>query len=319
MNGCEEKLCNEMEELEILRAHVLHLEQKQEQQTNDRLKNQQTERALQERIKELNCLYNVTELLERYEDSQNQALLGIVELLPQSWQYPHSTCARIIFEDQTYQTSNFRTTRWKQEAGILIAGRHVGMIEVYYLKKQPYFDEGPFLKEERLLINAISERIAKTAEKNELKRQLENERQALKKANAALHDALMLAQQEKKTLGEIILANIEINISPILFALKSVLSSKHLTYATLLQQNLTKIIEPFVERSQAMTFHLSPAELLICNMIKHGLSTKEIAEIRGISPDTVNRHRENIRRKLGLTNRKMNLSSYLNGINGNAY
>jgi DNA-binding CsgD family transcriptional regulator len=62
------------------------------------------------------------------------------------------------------------------------------------------------------------------------------------------------------------------------------------------------------------TSKLSPIEIQIGNMIKHGLSSKAIARIRGISPATVNRHRENIRRKLNLTNNKMNLASYLNGI-----
>jgi DNA-binding CsgD family transcriptional regulator len=57
---------------------------------------------------------------------------------------------------------------------------------------------------------------------------------------------------------------------------------------------------------------LTPVEVQTCNMIKNGLSTKEIAKLRGISPATVSRHREHIRKKLGITNKKVNLATYLN-------
>ena len=270
--------------------------------------------SLRERVKELNCLYGVAELIGRHEDSLDKILQGIVELLPISWQYPEITCARILFKGRTYQTANFKSTHWKQEAEIYVASQHLGAVEVCYLKKQPTLDEGPFLKEERSLINAISERIVKVSEKIDIEQQLQAERQSLQDANAALHDALVRVQQEKKMIGVSIQANIDKIISPILFALKSGLDAKQLTYATLLQKNLDNIVGPFVERSQASLSNLSPVELLICNMIKHGLTTKEIAKMRGISPDTANRHREHIRRKLGLTNRKVNLVSYLNSV-----
>ena len=56
---------------------------------------------------------------------------------------------------------------------------------------------------------------------------------------------------------------------------------------------------------------LTPVEIAISTMIRNGLSTKEIAQLRCISPATVRRHRENIRRKLGLKNRKVNQATYL--------
>ena len=83
-------------------------------------------------------------------------------------------------------------------------------------------------------------------------------------------------------------------------------------YLDLLKKNFADIVSPFVDGNQEVLTKLSPIELLIANMIKHGLSSKEIANIRGISPATVNRHRESIRNKLGLINRKINLVSYLN-------
>ncbi len=302
------------EELEMLRSHVLSLEQERKRQTEVRRESAQLGNALRERSKELHCIYAVAELIERHEDSLDKILQGIVELLPGSWQYPEIACARILFKGRSYQTTNFKASRWKQEARISAAGQQLGTVEVAYLKKQPTLDEGPFLCEERSLLNALSVRIVKTAEKIATKQQLQTERQSLHDANAALHGALVRIQQEKKMIGNSIQANIDKIVLPILFALKSGLDAKQSTYATLLEKNLTSIVEPFVGRSQASLSSLSPVELLICNMIKHGLPTKEIAEIRGISPDTVNRHREHIRSKLGLTNSKSNLVTYLNNL-----
>jgi len=275
---------------------------------------QERELQLRERLKELDCLYKLTRLIVKNENSLEKILRGTVDLLIVSWQYPEITCARIRYRGQTFQSSNFKSTRWKQNTPIIISTLEEGDIEVCYLRKRPQRDEGPFLKEERLLIDAVSNRIAKAIERISTLRQLQVERQALKDANIALHDSLAQSQLEKKRLGASIQAKIDKIISPILYAMQSELNSSQLEYFDLLKKNLEDIISPFVEKNQMFTAKLSPMEIQIGNMIKHGLSTKEIARIRGISPATVNRHRENIRRKLDLTNHKVNLVTYLNGL-----
>ena len=115
-------------------------------------------------------------------------------------------------------------------------------------------------------------------------------------------------------IGISIQANFDKIIMPILYALQVEMDPGQLKYVDLLKKNIESIISPFVERDRDILYRLSPVELLICNMIKHGLSSKEIATMRGISPATVNRHRESIRRKLNLTNRGVNLVSYLNNM-----
>ncbi|MBW2455841.1 MAG: helix-turn-helix transcriptional regulator [Deltaproteobacteria bacterium] len=82
-------------------------------------------------------------------------------------------------------------------------------------------------------------------------------------------------------------------------------------YLKLLKRGIEEITSPFIDRVSAQFMNLSPTEVTICNMIRVGLTNKEIAELRHISPVTVARHREHIRRKLGLTNTKTNLSTYL--------
>jgi len=269
---------------------------------------------LRERIKELDCLYTLTRLIEQHENALEKILQRVADLLCVSWQYPEITCAKIRYKDQIFKTNNYKMSQWKQATPIIIAGQKEGEIEVYYLKKKPQRDEGPFLKEERSLIDAVSLRIAKAAERINTQRQLQVERQALQDANNALHDSLVQSQKEKKMLGLSIQGKVDKIISPILHALEVEMNPAQLEYLTLLKKNLDDIISPFVEGSREVMSKLSPVELQICNMIRHGLSTKDIAKTRGISPATVNHHREGIRKKLGLTNRKVNLISYLNNI-----
>ncbi len=115
---------------------------------------------LQERAKELNCLYRVDELLNQPEHPFEQVLRGIVEILPSGWQYPHDCQARIVFEGKPIESANFRATPWVQSAEINVQGEVVGVVEVSYREQMPRCDEGPFLKEERKLIQTIADRIA---------------------------------------------------------------------------------------------------------------------------------------------------------------
>jgi len=300
-NECPTGAC---EELGLLRSQLLSLQQE----------HQERELQLRERIKELDCLYKLTKLIEKNENSLPKILQGTIALLPASWLYPEIACARIRYREQVLQSNNFKSTQWKQKSPIVISGLTEGVVEVHYLKRRGRQDEGPFLKEERLLIDAVSNRIAKAAERINTQRQLQVERQALQDANAALHDSLVQSQREKKTVGVSIQAKIDKIVTPIFYALQAEMNASQFEYMELLKKNLDDIISPFVERGQAAISKLSPIELQVSNMIKHGLSTKEIAQIRKTSPATVNRHRESIRRKLNITNRKVNLISYLNNI-----
>ena len=270
------------------------------------------ERQLSERVKELNCLYGLTRLIEENESSIDALLQNAVELLPPSWQYPELACARIVFKKKTYPSQNFRVTPHKQQAQLLVFDEPEGLVEVYYIKKLPTLDEGPFLKEERLLINAVSDHIAKAIQRITTQRQLRVERQALQDANVALHDSLVQSKQEKKMIGNSIQAKIDKIITPIFYALEADMDERQMKYLGLLKKNFQDIVSPFVEGKQDILTRLSPVEVVICDMIKRGLSSKEIANLRGITPATVGRHRENIRNKLGLANRKVNLVSYLN-------
>jgi signal transduction histidine kinase len=120
---------------------------------------------LGERVKELNCLYSISNIVEKKDISLEEILQGTVDILPDAWQYPEITCSRILLEENLFQTPGFRETRWKQSQPILVKGQQIGALEIYYLEERPIKDEGPFLKEERSLINVIAERIGGIVER----------------------------------------------------------------------------------------------------------------------------------------------------------
>ncbi len=138
----------------------------------------QAERALRERIKELNCLYGLSALAEQADLSLPEILQGAAALLPPAWQYPEIAGARILLGDQEFRTANFQETPWVQSQEIVVYGQAVGRVEVSYQEARPNCDEGPFLKEERDLLNAIAGRLGHSVERiqaaEELRRATEN-------------------------------------------------------------------------------------------------------------------------------------------------
>jgi len=116
--------------------------------------------ALQERAKELNCLYAVDARIGTPGASLDEILRGIVEVIPPGYQYPDVCQARIVLDGTAYAVPGFRETPWLQSASIVVQGRPAGRVDVVYTEPMPRADEGPFLKEERKLIETIAARIA---------------------------------------------------------------------------------------------------------------------------------------------------------------
>ncbi len=129
------------------------------------IERKQVEHNLAERVKELQCLYGVSQLVAKTDVSLDEILRGATVLIPDGWQYPEVTCARIIFGGKEYKTDNFKVTRCKQSADINIQGCKEGTVEVYYLEEKPDIDEDPFLKEERSLIDGIAMMLGEVAER----------------------------------------------------------------------------------------------------------------------------------------------------------
>lgn len=117
--------------------------------------------ALTERIKELNCLYGISNLFENQDVSLEWIMQRAIDLIPAAWQYPDRACARIRLDGKEYVSMNFQETQCHQHTDILLNGNHVGDVDIYYIQPTPESDDDPFLDEEGRLLRAIGERLSK--------------------------------------------------------------------------------------------------------------------------------------------------------------
>jgi PAS domain S-box-containing protein len=141
---------------------------------------------LGERIKELNCLYNIGKLIETPGMSLEQIFRGTVDLIPPAWQYPEITCARLVLGDWVFATGNFRETIWKQASDIIVHRDREGSLEVYYLEERPQRDEGPFAAEERILLKTIVERLGRVIERKRAEEEIQKLNRSLEMKAAEL-------------------------------------------------------------------------------------------------------------------------------------
>lgn len=131
---------------------------------------------ISERVKELRCLYRMSELSHDPNKTMQDILKDCVSVIPPSYQYPEVTCARIEFEGQLFESAHFVETEWKQEQSIIRRGDIIGKVQVYYTEEMPEEIEGPFLSEERLLINSIADILGSSAERKRAEQQISLEK-----------------------------------------------------------------------------------------------------------------------------------------------
>lgn len=141
--------------------------------------------------------------------------------------------------------------------------------------------------------------------------ELKAEKNSLNSKNIALNELIAHIEEDKNRIKKTIAGNIESIIFPLLETMKSSANSLDKKYVDLVISSLKDLSEPFLKSNVRLSSHLTPKELQICNMIKNGLSVKEIAQILHLSPRTIDKHRENIRGKLDIKSKKINLASYL--------
>jgi diguanylate cyclase (GGDEF)-like protein/PAS domain S-box-containing protein len=121
---------------------------------------------LLESVKELNCLYGISNLVEQPGITLEQILQGTAELIPPSWHYPGTTCARITYDGQEYLSKGFKTSQWKQNDDIYVHAHPSGSVEVFYIGNTLPDGASPFLKEEYSLLHAIAERLGRIIERH---------------------------------------------------------------------------------------------------------------------------------------------------------
>jgi PAS domain S-box-containing protein len=134
----------------------------------------------------------------------------------------------------------------------------------------------------------------------------------LQEANAALKVLLKQREADRIELEEKVLLNVNQLIMPYLGKIKRrKLDAKHKAYVDILESNLNEIVSPFARSLSSKFLRLSPTELEVSNLVQQGKNTKEIAEIMNLAESTIDFHRNNIREKLGIKNKKISLKTYL--------
>jgi len=134
----------------------------------------------------------------------------------------------------------------------------------------------------------------------------------LEEANAALKVLLKRREEDKEELEEKMLFSVKELVGPYVEKLKnSRLDESQETYLDIIKSNLNDIVSPLARKMSMEHLRLTHTEIQVANLVKQGKITKEIAELLHLSPRTVESYRDNIRNKLGIKNKKVNLRTYL--------
>ncbi len=159
--------------------------------------------ALNDRVKELNCLYGISRILEEEDVRIEQVARKTLAFVCRAWRYPEITCARIVFDGEVFQTDNFRETHWKQSAPLRVDDRLVGALEVCYLEKKWADNDDPFQTEERALIGEIAERLQNVIQRRRAEKNVRNSRAFLQTVIDSFPDPLTVIGRDRR----VVLAN----------------------------------------------------------------------------------------------------------------
>lgn len=219
--------------------------------------------VLAERVKELNCLYSLSRLFDRRDLNLPELLTRTVELIPPAWQFPEITAARILVDEQEYKTESFRDSSWSQTTPIIVDGAHAGKLELVYLQERPEADEGPFLHEERSLLNVIAQRIGEVIERKTAEEHLVTYRQQLR--SLALELSRLDEQSRRRVSSELHdgiaqqLVLVQIQLGMLLADLTTIDSRRKV-------EDIRDLVGQTIRQTRTLIFELSPPVLY-----EHGL------------------------------------------------
>ena len=153
-------------------------------------------------------------------------------------------------------------------------------------------------------------RVEKKLKENE--KELKDKSAALKEVNTALNVLLKNREEDQVHMEDVIVANVKDLVLPFLEKLsRSQLDEKQATYVDIIQDNISNIVSPFLRQIPMKFFDLTPTEIQIADLVRKDKTTKEIAQILNASAKTIEAHRNRLRKKLGLTNQRIQLRDYL--------
>jgi len=155
------------------------------------------ELQLLERLKELTAFYSLSEIAEKRDASLADVCQALANTLPQSWLHADVACARVCAGGHEYRSARFAESPWMQRAPVLVDDVAIGSVEIGYLEDRPPEDEGPFLRDERRLLDAVAERLGRIVER----KQWERYRALLDEVLAILNESLSLRDSIRQVLA----------------------------------------------------------------------------------------------------------------------
>jgi len=224
--------------------------------------------ALGERIKELTALHGTARILEDTATPPHRVLVEVAALLPPAWQFPEVTAGRITFGPLAAETAGFARTAWRQAAPFA-AGGEDGLIEVVYLEERPASYEGPFLKEERALIESLARMLASFFERQAAEERLRAAHAGLERdvrertaQLARLASELALAEERQR---RAIASDLHDHIGQALALIKSRLVSLRgdSVFGGLEQrfEDVLTLVDQAIQSVRTLTFEISPPVL----------------------------------------------------------
>jgi len=141
------------------------------------------EKVLHKRLKELNCLYGLSNLIEKPGNGLDDIFGKAVYLIRDGYQHADNICVRITFDGVQYKTDNFRKSELSQYVELKVRDRKSGAIEAYYIDEKTHTHQQPFLKEERDMLDAVAHRLAGAAERIQATEKLQQFRDLIDRSN----------------------------------------------------------------------------------------------------------------------------------------
>jgi len=227
--------------------------------------------------------------------------------------YANPASRKLILEDQT-KIGDKVPKKWMRIIKTVYDSGQKQQVELELSGKVFLFDLFPVIKGGYVNSCAVDitrrKQVEKALEKSE--EETRKDKLVLEQKNLALKELIEHMERAKNTIREDIAINMDQFVTPLLKKLEIKGISRK--YAKLLRRHLEELTSLFGRNITKKSANLSPREIELCGMIKGGLSSKEISKLLNVSYKTIDKHRRNIRKKLGISKKKLNLTSFLQKI-----
>ena len=281
---------------------------------------------LLEREKELDALYQLAELFTRPILSVERLVAQTAEILRSAMQAPERAAVEIIAENYRVRAGRRGAAGETSRVERTYSLEKLVAVSVSYLAEdhtdRPESEAPPFEERERHLIESAAALLANVLEREEINqllrestKTLQRQTAELERKNIALREVLSQIESQKNEIRRQARAYIETFIQPYLHNLGTGGLSEHeLAGLEQVRQALQGLFSAESQPMPPSLGALSPREIEICGLLRNGLTTKQISSFLHITEKTVERHRNTIRKKLGINGKKVNLTSHLRSL-----